>query len=282
MSGQDNEVRVREPMSKPPKHISQNSQVGAENGLSTSSIAAKAVINMQEFPCQNANGKSDLRQIVKYLARETNRLKLNYGQLKYVFKAVRDQCDVVIPGAKGRKLYELPTTDELERFYAAIEDPIHKLIFETLEMTGLRVSELVNLQVDRLDLKNNVGFVSKGKGDKDRIVIIPTSLAEKIRIYLDGRNNRFLFESNRNTKYSRRRIAQLCAKYRREAEIGKKLSAHTFRHLFCTKLAEAGVSKEKRAILAGHSSERTQEVYTHLGVGGVKNEVLAILERMKR
>lgn len=266
------------------RYSSKTSQKGPVGELTTSpclDVRPNKVINLDDFSLQNANGKSPLKPLIRHLARETNRLKLNYAQLKYIFKSVRDQCQVTIPGATGRKLYELPTTEELERFYRGIEDPVHALLFETLELTGLRVSELCNLEVTRLDLKNNLGFVSDGKGKKDRIIVIPDRLVEKILIYLDSKKNRFLFESNRNTKYSRRRIAQLCLQYRKSAEITKNLTAHTFQHIWNTRLAEAGIPVEKRAILAGHSSEKTQQVYTHLGIAGIKNEVLAVLDRKR-
>lgn len=268
-------------MNKGRKGISQNSQVGELTGHIDVNSHVNNILNIEDFSYPNTNGKNELKPIIKQLVRETNRLKLNYAQLKYIFKAVRDQCQVEVTGSTSRKLYELPNTDELRRFYAVIEDPVHRLIFETLELTGLRVSELCNLEVARLDLKNNLGFVSEGKGKKDRIIVIPNRLTEKINIYLDGKKNRYLFESNRHTKYSRRRIAQLCVLYRSKAEISKRISAHVFRHVWNTRLAEAGIPKEKRMILAGHSSEKVQDIYTHLGIGGIKEEVLALFDKLK-
>ncbi|MBK9324749.1 MAG: tyrosine-type recombinase/integrase [Bdellovibrionaceae bacterium] len=65
-------------------------------------------------------------------------------------------------------------------------------------------------------------------------------------------------------------MQQLCEKYRKITEIEKDLTCHTFRHIWNTKLAEAGVSREGREILAGHSKgSATQDIYTHMGVGGI-------------
>ena len=70
----------------------------------------------------------------------------------------------------------------------------------------------------------------------------------------------------------------MCKVYKEKAGIEASLTPHTFRHLLMTKLAHAGISKEKRMIIAGHSSEKTQDIYTHLGMGGIKDEVIAILD----
>ncbi len=236
------------------------------------------VLKMGDFVTQKVNAKSPIKVLVKHISREVNRHKLSYDQLKYVFKSVRAACDIEVP-TRGRKLYELPSHEEMERFHSSINNPIHRLIFETLEGTGLRIAELCNLQVSRIDFKTNLAFVSEGKGKKDRVIIIGHRLLEKLTIYLQGRKNKYLFESNRNTKFSPRRIEQLCREYKEKAGITKAMTPHTFRHLWNTRLAEAGVSKEKRMLLAGHESEATQKIYTHLGVGGAKEEILAILDK---
>lgn len=268
-------------MSKTKKSATQNMTEREVIGPVDSAFDQNKVIKLDDFSIQNANRKSELKPVIKHLVREVNRLKLSYLQLKYIFKSVREACEIVVPGNTGRKLYELPTQDELQRFYGSIEDPTHRLFFETLELTGLRCSELCGLEVARLDLPNNQAFIFQGKGKRDRIVIIPNRLAEKLRIYLDARKNRYVFESGRNTKFTRRRVNQICAYYKAKSGIAKKFTPHTLRHLFCTRLAEANISQEKRAILAGNS-ESVQKIYTHLGVAGVKDEVIAILDKIGR
>ena len=240
------------------------------------------VINMQDFVSANAVPKSHLQVLVSHIAREVNRHKLNYDQLKFIFRSVRERCEISVPSKDGRKLYELPSTDELTAFFSVIKNPVHRLIFEVLEGTGLRVEELCSLDVKRLDLEKNLIFVHEGKGKKDRLTVIGRKLVEKVRLYLEGRKNKYLFESNRNTRYSTRRIEQLCEQYRKAAGITKKCSPHSFRHVWNTRLAEAGVPKEKRKILAGHSSDKAQEIYTHLAAGGIKDDVLVILDKLIR
>jgi site-specific recombinase XerD len=232
------------------------------------------VTNLSDFVAKTTDAKSPIQSLIKSICREVNRQKPDYRQLSYAFRIVRERCGIEAPNQKKRRLRELPTVDELKRFYDVIDDPIHRLIFEMMENTGLRVSELCNLQVSRIDFDTNLIFVSAGKGDKDRVVVMGNVMKEKLKIYLANRRNKFLFESNRCTKFTPRRIEQLCLQYKELSGIAKILTPHIFRHVLMTRLAMAGLSEEKRAILAGHSDSATQQIYTHLSAGGFKNEVI--------
>ena len=238
------------------------------------------VIKLENFASQSATTKSPIQLLIAHIARDVNRHKLNYDQLKFIFKSVRTRCELS-PSSKSKKLYELPTKSEMAAFYAVIPNPVHRLIFEFLDGSGLRVAELCNLEVKRIDFDKNFIFVHEGKGRKDRVTVIGNHLLQKLALYLKGRNNKFLFESNRHTKYSPRRIEQLCKRFKDKAGIAKDkdLTPHTFRHRWNTRLAEGGISREGREILAGHSKgSATQDIYTHLAAGGVKNEVIAVLD----
>ncbi len=263
---------------KLPQSISQNTTVSEENSDLGLQNTLQPQANDENFADQNQPAKSPIQMLIKKITKETNRHKLNYQQLKYIFRAVRNNCQIQIPNRSARKLRELPTRDEIKAFYAVIANPLHKLIFETLEGTGLRVSELCGLMVHRIDFTSNLVFISEGKGKKDRVAIIGNLLLEKIKIYLSNRRNKFLYETNRNTKFSPRRIEQLCSDYKSLAGITKDLTPHTFRHIWNTRLAEAGVSEERRAILAGHENIETQKIYTHLSGAAIKDEILPILD----
>jgi integrase/recombinase XerD len=247
--------------------------------------AAKApgkVAKLRDFADQKLGAKSHIEALVSHVARAVNRHKMDYGQLRYVFRQVRLRCEIEVPTTNGRRLKELPTGEELVRFYCAIENPMHRLVFEMLEQSGLRVSELCALQVARIDFAENLIFVSLGKGKKDRVTVMGNRLKEKLQLYLQGKKNRYLFETIRHTRFSTRRIEQLCARYKRKSGIEKELTPHTLRHVWNTRLAEAGVSEERRAILAGHENSETQRIYTHLSAGGLKDEIVAVLDKISR
>jgi len=160
-----------------------------------------------------------------------------------------------------------------------IDDPTHYLLFEVLAGTGMREAELCGLQVSKIDFSKNTAHIT-GKGNKDRLILFSDRLKIKIQLYLSNRNLRYLFESNRGTKYSTRRIQQLCAHYKFRSGIQRNLTPHVFRHLLATRLSECGVNIESRKILFGHSSNRSQEIYTHLGINGMTQEILGKLEQL--
>lgn len=264
------------------RQISQNTLNSEANEAAAGGDAASQVAKLQDFADQKLGAQSHVQALVAHIVRIANRHKMDYGQLRYVFRQVRLRCDIEVPTTKGRRLTELPTTEQLAQFYSVIESPMHKLIFETLEQTGLRVSELCSMQVARIDFGGNLIFVSQGKGRKDRLIVVGNYLKEKLQLFLQGKKNRFLFETIRHTKFSTRRIEQLCARYKNAAAIERDLTPHTFRHIWNTRLAEAGVSEERRAILAGHENSETQKIYTHLSAGGLKDEIVSILDKISR
>lgn len=233
------------------------------------------VEKLQDFVNQNTNAKSPIQKAIKFLTKETNKNKFNYNQLRYIFRAVRENCNIEVSNNK-KSLYELPNKDQLDIFYNNIKNPSHKLIFSFLQGTGLRVSEMTNLQIKNINFDENLILIIEGKGKKDRVIPFGNRLKQNLQFFLEGRNNRYLFESNRNTKYSTRRIEQLCKQYSKNIEI--KITPHTFRHLYFSFLASNSISKEHRMIIAGHSKPETQDIYTHLTLEGIKDDIIKILD----
>lgn len=226
---------------------------------------------------------TDTKQVVARLIRimtiSVRKHKLDYGSVRYIHRQVLKRTRLSVP-RKGRKLFELPSDSELEKFFAQINDPQMKLFFLLINHCGLRVSEACNLKVSKLDLQNQTIFIT-GKGDKDRIVVITKNLAEKIKMYLSGRKNIHLFESKLSMPFTTRRIEQLCKEYKEKAQITKALTPHTFRHWYFTKLSEQGVDADIRKMLAGHSSNKSQEIYNHVGLAGTKDYLLEVLDKME-
>ena len=240
-------------------------------------LEAKNILNMDDFTTKNGNVKSHIAESISLLVRATNKHKLTYDQLRFIMKRVREKCEIEYP-KKTSRLPQMPSQEELDKFYGSISNQVHKLIFEVLEGTGLRVAELSNLKVTDIDFSNNTIFVKQGKGSKDRVAILGNTLKEKLQIYLDGRNNVYLFESNRNTKFTTRRIQQLCTQY--AAGVTAKIHCHTFRHLFITNLANNNISREIREIVAGHAKgSKAHDVYLHLSVGSAKDEIINVLDK---
>ncbi|WP_338520911.1 site-specific tyrosine recombinase/integron integrase [Candidatus Nanosynbacter sp. BB002] len=151
-----------------------------------------------------------------------------------------------------------------------------RAIIELLFSSGLRVSELVNLNRDHINLKRRE-FMVRGKGQKDRPVFVSQHAAEHVENYLQARQDSlpalFLNYSRRSTKpttsgdyrrLSARSIQRMISHYARLAGITKHVSPHTMRHSFATDLLMNGADLRSVQSLLGHSSISTTQVYTHV------------------
>jgi site-specific recombinase XerD len=150
-----------------------------------------------------------------------------------------------------------------------------RAILELLFSSGLRVSELVGLNRDHINLKRRE-FMVRGKGQKDRPIFISEAAANWIQQYLDKRTDNLppLFvsysgRSEASTKgdYKRltaRSVQRMVARYARLAGITKHVSPHTLRHSFATDLLMNGADLRSVQALLGHSNVATTQIYTHV------------------
>lgn len=146
-----------------------------------------------------------------------------------------------------------------------------KAMLETLYATGLRVSELIGLKADDVNLKS--GFVRcVGKGDKERVVPMGEVAAGCIAAYLErvrpvlakGERSEYLFLTKRGSPMSRVMFWKIVKKYALKAAINKPITPHTLRHSFATHLLERGADLRSLQEMLGHASIATTEVYTHV------------------
>ncbi len=148
-----------------------------------------------------------------------------------------------------------------------------RAILEALFSTGLRVSELSNLQIEQVNLKRDE-FTVRGKGDKPRVVFLSDSAKVAIKDYLEKRidTSPFMFVSHDRAKSGRkdagpitpRSIQRLVEKYSKAAGITKKVTPHTLRHSFATDLLQAGADIRSVQSMLGHASITTTQIYTHV------------------
>jgi site-specific recombinase XerD len=150
-----------------------------------------------------------------------------------------------------------------------------RTILETLFSTGLRVSELVSLNRDQVDLERKE-FGVKGKGNKIRVVFLSDTAAEWIERYLKSRQDHFkpLFirysgavktENNGETmRLTARSIQNIVAKYAKRSGLPIEATPHTLRHSFATDLLISGADIRSVQEMLGHESIRTTQVYTHV------------------
>jgi integrase/recombinase XerD len=223
--------------------------------------------NVAECETQNAKAKSDM---IARIVRIVRRSGLDYDGWRYVSKRVRKECDLK-PAKKGRRLPKVLTGDDFRRFFEVLdrsEDVQHSLMIRMLFYSGMRVSELCNTQVADVDLEACRIRVEQGKGGKDRTVLFGKSFAVALRTHIASHpDNRWLFQTRRNTRYSTRRVQQIVASYAEKA--GVKATPHTFRHQAITWLTRhSGMADAELQLLTGHSKRETLAIYQHIVLDG--------------
>jgi integrase/recombinase XerD len=176
-----------------------------------------------------------------------------------------------------RKLPDTLSYEEIEAIISAIdlskpEGERNKAILETMYSCGLRVSEIVSLQISCLYLDS--GFIRViGKGNKERLVPIGEKAIRQLEIYLKlVRSHQIIkpgaedivFLNRRGQPLTRVMIFLVIKELAKKAGIQKSISPHTFRHSFATHLVEGGADLRAVQEMLGHESITTTEIYTHL------------------
>jgi integrase/recombinase XerD len=229
---------------------------------------------MPENPgdCGLQNGKAKPRKsrIVAQVARIVRKEGLDYDGWRYIAKKVRQVCGLR-PEKKGRRLPRVLTTDEFRRFYQIVdraEDVQHALMLRLLFYTAVRVSELCNFGISDVDLEACKIRVNQGKGSKDRYVLFGKSFATALRTHIAAHpNNRWLFQTQRHSRFSTRRVQQIVSHYAQET--GCKATPHTFRHQAITWLTRhSGLADAELQLITGHARRETLAVYQHVALDG--------------
>lgn len=227
---------------------------------------------------QDTKNTTPYYDIARLISLKVRRFRMSYENLQYLFMLVRQRCDLKPRARKGSRLIEIPTEAEFEKFFSVIRNQKHRLIFLMLDGSGLRVSELCNLEVHRIDFATNLVTVKQGKGSKDRVTVIGNRLREKLEIYLADKNLRYLFESSRGSKFGPRSIQLLCAHYRKKAGIKSRMVPHCFRHRYLSRLVSKNMSTHKVMQVAGHTSPEMTERYLHINLAQYRLEFIQALD----
>lgn len=186
-------------------------------------------------------------------------------------------AEVVEAGTKGIKLPRVLSEDEVVRLLnqpdiTTAEGFRDRTMLEVLYATGMRVSELINLTLERVDL-NMKYIIAFGKGSKERIVPLGSVAAEFLQQYLEkvrpklthaGRNTNIVFLAFGGHELTRQRFWQIIRACGRKANINKALTPHILRHSFATHLLDNGADLRSVQELLGHSDISTTQIYTHL------------------
>ena len=159
------------------------------------------------------------------------------------------------------RLLEIPPTNK----WQGLRD---HAILEALYSTGMRVGELVGLNLEDLDEISGTAVV-RGKGKKERLCPIGETALKALRIYLAKRPKKLrvpyaLFVSQKGTRLTVRQVDRLLARYVKLAQLPSSISPHSLRHSFATHLLDRGADLRSVQELLGHSSLSTTQIYTHI------------------
>jgi site-specific recombinase XerD len=142
----------------------------------------------------------------------------------------------------------------------------HKTILTLTYSVGLRVSEIINIKIRDIDSKRMLIYIKNAKGRKDRIVPLSETVLKILRIYYkEYKPKEYLFNGQTSLQYSVGSCQKIYKRY-----IDKNSSIHTLRHSSFTNLLESGTDLRVIQKIAGHSSSKTTEIYTH-----VSNKILS-------
>ena len=237
----------------------------------------------------------EIYSFIKYLDNEkkvTARTKSHYITVInnfYIFCLKEDYlknnpCEAIWQPKISKNLPQVLTYEETDKLLDVnINNPYNartKAMLELIYATGIRVTELISLKFNHVDLFNDVIKV-EGKGSKERIVPINQSAKKYLEIYLNEYRSKlikkkkscdYLFLNNRGLGITRQGFYKIIKQRALEVGISKDISPHTLRHSFATHLLQNGADLRVIQELLGHSDISTTQMYTHLTNEQLKNE----------
>jgi len=203
---------------------------------------------------------------------QTINLALNAVKFLYT-EVLKDSQKIDLKFAKrNKKLPIVLSRGEIERIIEMTENPKYRLMISLGYACGLRVSEVITLKVQDLDIDELVVHIKGAKGKKDRMSVLPEKLQNDLRNIIAGKsNNDFVFSSNRGGALTTTSLQKMFRKSLKNAKISKPATFHSLRHSFATHLLENGVDVRYVQELLGHANIRTTQIYTQVTNPKLKN-----------
>lgn len=211
--------------------------------------------------------RSWLVQLVELGASRTS-VDQHVSALKFLYVELygwdEDRLSVPRP-RRGDHLPDVPSKSDVLRLAHAVDNHKHRLAILFLYATGVRVSELVALDVGDIDLHSGLVRVRSGKGDKDRLTVLARRIIPDLQRHIGDRSRLCpLFAARGGRRWSVRSVQHVVQKARERAGIDMKVTPHTLRHAFATHLLEAGTDMRVIQQLLGHRHITTTTRYARM------------------
>lgn len=217
--------------------------------------------------------REEIRQYLIHLIHERKVAWSTYNitrcGLRFLYEVTLGQAGVLqgLPCPKEpKRLPVVLTFDEVARFLDACENPKYLTIFVCAYAGGLRVSEVVKLQVRDIDSQRMVLHIRQGKGWRDRYVPLSPRLLEALRAHWRRyKPADWLFAGQPKTQpITAGSVIRYCRQVSATAGLGKRVTMHSLRHSYATHLLEAGTDLRSIQLLLGHRNLKTTAIYTHV------------------
>lgn len=201
----------------------------------------------------------------------------NYDYLRDVFRFVRDNLNIEVT-TKPKRLPYVPTEEEIRLFYKVIwesNDLIPMLVVKVLIYTGVRVSELVNITLNDVDLSACQIKINQGKGKKDRVVPFAPAFKETMALHVKqyrDENRKYLFESGYRRHYTDRGIRKILMRYTKLAGMERSISPHKLRHFLFTWLKKQNIDDALIQPYSGHDKRESLEIYSKLSLSDAQSK----------
>jgi integrase/recombinase XerD len=181
---------------------------------------------------------------------------------------IRPGEDILIKMKTGKALPKVHSLESIKKIINAPSNFKHRLILMVTYGCGLRLSEVHSLQREHIDFDRKGVTIRKGKGKKDRVVMLDDTLAELLINWMNtGCGKEYLFEGyTEGEPLSRRTIEKIFENACTKAGIDSRGGIHSLRHSFATHLLEQGTDLRYIQELLGHASSKTTEIYTHVAI----------------
>lgn len=187
----------------------------------------------------------------------------------YYFVVLKRRFGFVYPKVSN-KLPMVLSKQEILALFGVMTNHKHRLILELTYSSGLRISEIINLKWQDIDFDRNLIHLKSAKGNKDRIVMLSLKVKESLMNLLPNKE-RYVFLTNRDSKYAQRTIQKIIENTATKAGIRKSISPHTLRHSFATHLLEKGTDIRYIRDLLGHTNIGTTLIYTKVSNKNIQN-----------
>jgi len=166
---------------------------------------------------------------------------------------------------KPKKLPKVLSKDEIIDLLKCVKNLKHKFILLLIYSSGLRLGEIVNLRISDINLRKRSIFINRGKGKKDRYVLLASTAVPFYKAYKKQYTPVYwLFEGSTGGQYSKRSVQKIFTNAKIKSKINPFSTVHTLRHSYATHCVENGFSLKMIQEALGHNSLKTTELYLHI------------------